>query len=207
MPRGDYYKVLGLKPTASDGEIKEAYRRLAKKFHPDLNHDPQAAEALKQIIAAYEVLGDSERRATYDKLLLFYSARTHRPAATYGSCHASSRQARNRSRAGLLLGYLLAVVVFAMTLALLQSSLSTPVLKQWRAKPALEGLLSAQAEGWRRPASVVRGQDDRLWVTDVGAGSQKGGSPEHAPDGFEDSGAGQGAWGRVELSDSQSRER
>ncbi len=67
MPR-DYYEVLGVARGASDAEIKKAFRRLARELHPDVNsHDPDAESKFKEAAEAYEVLSDSERRATYDR--------------------------------------------------------------------------------------------------------------------------------------------
>ena len=66
MPR-DYYDVLGVSREAGEGEIKKAFRRLARELHPDVNaHDPEAEEKFKQAAEAYEVLSDSDRRRTYD---------------------------------------------------------------------------------------------------------------------------------------------
>ena len=66
MPR-DYYEVLGVSRGAGDGEVKKAFRRLARELHPDVNkHDPEAEEKFKEAAEAYEVLSDPERRRTYD---------------------------------------------------------------------------------------------------------------------------------------------
>ena len=68
MANKDYYNILGVDKNANEDEIKSAYRRLAKKYHPDLNKDnPQAAEKFKEINEAYEVLGDSTKRKNYDQ--------------------------------------------------------------------------------------------------------------------------------------------
>ena len=64
----DYYKILEVKPDATQQEIKKAYRRLAKKYHPDTNKDnPQAKERFQEINEANEVLGDPEKRRKYDE--------------------------------------------------------------------------------------------------------------------------------------------
>src|ERR671918_2793953 len=63
----DYYEVLGVDRGAGEGEVKKAFRRLARDLHPDVNkHDPEAEEKFKQAAEAYEVLSDPERRRTYD---------------------------------------------------------------------------------------------------------------------------------------------
>jgi molecular chaperone DnaJ len=64
----DYYDILGVSRDADDATIKKAFRRLARELHPDVNrHDPDAEEKFKEAAEAYEVLSDSERRATYDR--------------------------------------------------------------------------------------------------------------------------------------------
>ena len=63
----DYYGTLGVDKSASQAEIQRAYRRLARKFHPDVNRDPAAEARFKSIGEAYEVLKDPEKRAKYDQ--------------------------------------------------------------------------------------------------------------------------------------------
>src|SRR5258706_14338830 len=65
----DYYETLGVPKTASEEEIRSAFRKLARKFHPDVAKDKKAAEEkFKEINEAYEVLGDPEKRKKYDQL-------------------------------------------------------------------------------------------------------------------------------------------
>ena len=67
MEYRDYYKILGVSRSASNKEIKRAYRKLARRYHPDLRPDDKSAEQkLKAINEAYEVLGDAEKRSKYD---------------------------------------------------------------------------------------------------------------------------------------------
>ena len=61
------YETLGVSSGASEAEIKKAYRKLARQYHPDVNKDPGAEEKFKEINAAYEVLSDKEKRAKYDQ--------------------------------------------------------------------------------------------------------------------------------------------
>src|SRR2546422_10754629 len=63
----DYYEVLGVARVASDGEIKKAFRRLARELHPDVNEAPDAEERFREVAEAYEVLSNSERRELYDR--------------------------------------------------------------------------------------------------------------------------------------------
>ena len=68
MQYKDYYEILGVKREATQAEIKSAYRKLAKKYHPDVNKTPQASEKFKDINEAFEVLGDKDKRSRYDSL-------------------------------------------------------------------------------------------------------------------------------------------
>src|SRR4051812_49635848 len=63
----DYYKVLGVDRKASQEEIKKAYRKLARKYHPDTNKEPGAEDRFKSISEAYDVLSDPEKRKKYDR--------------------------------------------------------------------------------------------------------------------------------------------
>ncbi len=64
----DYYEVMGVPRGAKQDEIKRAYRKLARKFHPDVSKEPQAEDRFKELQEAYEVLKDPEKRAAYDQL-------------------------------------------------------------------------------------------------------------------------------------------
>lgn len=63
----DYYKILGIQTGANEDEIKKAYRKMALKYHPDKNKDPNAEEKFKEIAEAYDVLSDPKKRAVYDQ--------------------------------------------------------------------------------------------------------------------------------------------
>lgn len=67
MAKKDYYDILGISKTASEAEIKSAFRKKAKEYHPDVNKDPGAADKFKEIGEAYSVLGDSNKRQKYDQ--------------------------------------------------------------------------------------------------------------------------------------------
>jgi molecular chaperone DnaJ len=97
MAEKDYYQILGIEPDASEEEIKLAYRKLAKKYHPDHNQDnPKAEKKFKEISEAYKVLSDPEKRANYD----YYGHSTykeyehsfnrHRYAQRHSHTHAHS---------------------------------------------------------------------------------------------------------------------
>src|SRR6201998_207655 len=86
MEYRDYYKILGVGRTATAEQVKTAYRRVARKFHPDVSKEKNAEERFKEVQEAYEVLKDPEKRAAYDQLGSDWkSGQQFRPPPDWGS--------------------------------------------------------------------------------------------------------------------------
>lgn len=104
MEYRDYYKVLGVARTASADDIKKSYRRLARKYHPDVSKEKDAEQKFKELQEAYEVLKDPEKRAAYDQLGSDWkSGQQFRPPPDWGSgfeFRGGPRQGRAGARAG-----------------------------------------------------------------------------------------------------------
>jgi curved DNA-binding protein len=106
MEYRDYYQILGVQRTAAADEIKTAYRRLARKFHPDVSKEPNAEAHFKEVQEAYEVLKDPEKRAAYDQLgSEWKSGQQFRPPPDWGNGFEvggapRGRSGRGRARAG-----------------------------------------------------------------------------------------------------------
>src|ERR1700685_4411550 len=82
----DYYKVMGVARDATDAQIKQAYRKLARKYHPDVSKEKDAEERFKDVGEAYEVLRSPEKRAAYDQLGPNYAAgQEFRPPPDWGA--------------------------------------------------------------------------------------------------------------------------
>ena len=102
----DYYDVLGVSRDAGPDELQQAYRRLARANHPDVNSDPGAEERFKEVNEAYSVLSDPEQRKRYDRFGADFRRAPPSPRERAGSpprtgrtaCVARGRTARSRPR-------------------------------------------------------------------------------------------------------------
>lgn len=70
--RKNYYEILGVTPDSDAQDVKLSYRKLARKYHPDVNKAPESAQKFKDVLEAYEVLSDEKKRKQYDMLNGFY---------------------------------------------------------------------------------------------------------------------------------------
>src|SRR5499427_9823614 len=101
----DYYKILGVERSATADQIKTAYRRLARKYHPDVSKEPNAEARFKEMQEAYEVLRDPEKRAAYDQLGSDWKAgQPFRPPPDWGSGFEFGGARPGRSGAGARAG-------------------------------------------------------------------------------------------------------
>ncbi|EQD56324.1 curved DNA-binding protein, partial [mine drainage metagenome] len=90
MEYQDYYEILGVKRDASEQDIKKAYRRLARKYHPDVSKEAGAEERFKKISMAYEVLGNPEKRRAYDQLGAHAPGQDFRPPPDWEQRYGTS---------------------------------------------------------------------------------------------------------------------
>jgi curved DNA-binding protein len=93
MKYKDYYAILGVDRNASADDIKKAYRKLARKYHPDVSKEPNAEEKFKEMAEAYETLKDREKRAAYDQLGRYTPGQDFQPPPDWGQQFAGARTA------------------------------------------------------------------------------------------------------------------
>src|SRR6202140_4075349 len=93
MKYKDYYAILGVDRGASGEDIKKAYRKLARKYHPDVSKEPNAEEKFKEMAEAYETLKDPEKRAAYDQLGRHAPGQDFQPPPDWGQQFAGPRTA------------------------------------------------------------------------------------------------------------------
>lgn len=98
-PKETYYDILGVAPTATEEQIKQAYRKLARQFHPDVNNSPDAEARFKEINIAYATLSDSLKRADYDQVVGDTGVRGGPAPVTGGAASAAARAARGGATA------------------------------------------------------------------------------------------------------------
>src|SRR5580700_1440638 len=84
MKYKDYYAILGVDRGASADDIKKAYRKLARKYHPDVSKEPNAEEKFKEMAEAYETLKEPEKRAAYDQLGRHAEGQDFQPPPDWG---------------------------------------------------------------------------------------------------------------------------
>src|SRR4030088_156208 len=89
MKYKDYYKILGIARDASADDIKKTYRKLARKYHPDVSKEPNAEEKFKEVSEAYETLKDPEKRAAFDQLGTHTAGQEVRPPPDWSQHFAS----------------------------------------------------------------------------------------------------------------------
>jgi curved DNA-binding protein len=93
MKYKDYYAILGVDRNAGADDIKKAYRKLARKYHPDVSKEPNAEEKFKEMSEAYETLKDPEKRAAYDQLGRYTPGQDFQPPPDWGQQFAGARTA------------------------------------------------------------------------------------------------------------------
>ena len=92
MKYKDYYEILGVARDAAEADIKKAYRKLARKYHPDVSKEKGAEEKFKEVAEAYEVLKDPEKRAAYDQMGFYQPGQDFRPPPDWGERFGESGQ-------------------------------------------------------------------------------------------------------------------
>ena len=162
MPRTDYYEVLGVPRAASQDEIKLAFRQLAREHHPDVSKDPGAADRFKVINEAYQVLGDPERRARYDRGDFVAAGRPDGRGGPFGAGPFED----------------LFDMFFGQTMGAGMRAGDPGPERGGDLRVALEIALEEAAHGAERTISIVR---EETCSACFGTGAEKGSAPETCP--------------------------
>ncbi|KAH7565015.1 hypothetical protein JRO89_XS09G0109900 [Xanthoceras sorbifolium] len=154
---GDYYATLGVPKSASSKEIKAAYRRLARQYHPDVNKEPGATEKFKEISAAYEVLSDDKKRALYDQ---------YGEAGVKSTVGGASSAYTGHCLASCLVASLLTVALSEFMCSLAEVTNPFDLFETFFG-PSMGGFPGMDQTGFRtrRRSTVTKGEDIRYDIT------------------------------------------
>ena len=139
MKYKDYYKILGVERSASEEEIKKAYRKLARKYHPDVSKEQNAKEKFQDVSEAYETLRDREKRAAYDSLGSgFRPGQDFRPPPDWFDRFGGGGTCSGSSAARGLRGAMGGLSLIQTEILSVRSSLECGLPHSYRARPPMD---------------------------------------------------------------------